>query len=302
MWRVVVVLACVLWLGGGVRAGPASAEPVSERQFTEETVQALKAATPGLAVEIRGDLQLTFRRENGSTGAIDLNNLYAAYRREPGRHDDLLRRLVASFNEGAGQAGSKANTASDPQTASQTDPAKLTANVVPTVKSRVWFDELKSKLAASQLEPVFDEYNKELVVVYAENTQTRTRYLTSAEKLDVPRDKLREVALENLQRILPEIKFSALEEGRLYVLSADGDNNASLILLDKVWADPRLKLDGDAVVALPVRDIVMVAGSKDRKALKVLRSAAKKWYAEGPYSLSESLFVRRNGKFAKYGR
>lgn len=297
MWRVIVAVACVIWLCGTVRA-----EPVSERQFTEETVQALKAATPGLTVDITGDLQLTFRRENGNDGAIDLNNLYAAYRREPGRHDDLLRRLVASFNEGAGQAGSKANTASDPQTASQTDPAKLTANVVPTVKSRVWFDELKSKLAASQLEPVFDEYNKELVVVYAENTQTRTRYLTSAEKLDVPRDKLRETAVANLQRILPDIQITPLQEGRVYLVGADGDYTASLLLLDKVWSDGRLQVDGDFVVALPARDVMAVAGSKDRRALKVLRSIAKKWYAEGPYSVTESLFVYRGGKFAKFGR
>jgi uncharacterized protein YtpQ (UPF0354 family) len=300
MWRVIVVLACVVWLGG-VRAGLAQAEPVSKRQFTEDTVQALKAATPGLTVDITGDLQLTFRRENGNDGAIDLNNLYTAYRLEPARHDDLLKRLVASFNEGAQPSGAKAPAGGAPG-AGQPDSAKLTANVVPVIKPRAWLDEFKSKLEGAQQEPVFDEYNKELIIVYAEDTPSRTRYLTSADKLDVPRDKLREVALGNLQRILPEIKFSALEEGRLYLLDADGDNNASLLLLDKIWADPRLKLEGDVVVALPVRDIVMVAGSKDRKALKVLRSAAKKWYAEGPHSLTESLFVRRNGKFAKYGR
>lgn len=297
MWRVIVVLACVLWLGGA-----AFAEPVGERQFTEETAQALKAASPGLAVDIAGDLHLRFRRSNGGTGSIDLHNLYAAYRLDPSRHDDILRRIVSSFNESAPRAAAPAAAAGGPQAATQTDTAKLTSNIVPTIKSRAWFDELKAKLAPAKQEPVFEDYNKELVIVYAEDNDNRTRYLTSAEKLEVPRDKLRETALANLQRILPEITITPLEEGRVYLVGADGDYTASLLLLNKVWSDGRLQVDGDFVVALPARDVMAVAGSKDRKALRVLRSIAKKWYEEGPYSVTESLFVYRGGKFAKFGR
>jgi uncharacterized protein YtpQ (UPF0354 family) len=282
--------------------GPVSAEVASARQFTEEAAQALKASAPGLAVNIDGDLQLTFRRQNGTTGAVDLTHLYAAYRLEPGRRDDLLRSVVASLYEGAAQlSGSKAapaRTAIFPQAAA----AILASNIVPTIKSREWLDELKGKLAPAGQEPVFDDYNGELVIVYAENTESRIRYLTSGEKFGVPRDKLRKLAVGNLQRILPTIKLSNFDGTGIYVLDAGGDYNASLLLLDKLWTGERLKVEGDIVAALPVRDMLVVTGSKDGKGLQLVRSMAKKWFAEGPYSLTESLFVFRNGTFVKFGR
>jgi hypothetical protein len=67
-------------------------------------------------------------------------------------------------------------------------PTKLAANVdhrriIPLVKDRAWLANLQRKFqkqSASQ-QPVFEELNSDLVVVYAEDTDKITRYLSSTE-------------------------------------------------------------------------------------------------------------------------
>ena len=63
-------------------------------------------------------------------------------------------------------------------------------------------------------------------------------------------------------------------------------------------------MTGVQTCALPisVATVILVTGSKDRKGLKIIREKTKKWFAEGPHSITETLFVYRNGKFAKFGR
>jgi hypothetical protein len=48
--------------------------------------------------------------------------------------------------------------------------------------------------------------------------------------------------------------------------------------------------------------VLLVTGSRDRSGLKRVRDLAAKYAAEGPYGLTDALFVYRNGRFTKFGR
>ena len=86
------------------------------------------------------------------------------------------------------------------------------------------------------------------------------------------------------------------------MLSAGGDYEPSLLLIDDIWSSGQIKVTGDIVVAVPARDVRLVTGSRSRPGLKGIRELATKFRAQGPYGLTDTLFVYRNGRFTKFGR
>jgi uncharacterized protein YtpQ (UPF0354 family) len=84
------------------------------------------------------------------------------------------------------------------------------------------------------------------------------------------------------------------------MLIADGANEASLLLLPELWTMRKLKVDGDFVVALPTRDVLVVTGSNDADAIRRVRALAQKGFAEGPYSISPKLYRFRDGKLNEF--
>jgi len=61
-----------------------------------------------------------------------------------------------------------------------------------------------------------------------------------------------------------------------------------------------MKVDGDYVVAIPARDMLLVTGSNNPLAVQKIRSLAQKIRAESSYDLTSDLFVYRSGKFIKF--
>jgi uncharacterized protein YtpQ (UPF0354 family) len=156
------------------------------------------------------------------------------------------------------------------------------------------------KARGATVEFVFDELNKDLVIVYAEDDAARMRYLTSRDDLDVAREELRAIAIANLRRLLPKIEISQKDD--INIVSAGGDYDASLLLLDELWSGDRIKVQGDIVVAIPARNVLLVTGSQDRAGLRTVRTRVAKVTAAGPYALTRLLFVYRGGRFKKFGR
>lgn len=96
-----------------------------------------------------------------------------------------------------------------------------------------------------------DDLNKELVVVYALDDATRVRYLTARDVSALDRVELKALALANLKRLLPKIEMR--NDGDVAIVSAGGDYEASLLLLDDIWSGGQIQMNGDIVVAIPAR-------------------------------------------------
>ncbi len=143
--------------------------------------------------------------------------------------------------------------------------------------------------------------NDELVVLYALDTETSIRFL-SPEELDklLPAEGRRAQAVENLCQTLPEMERHGSDG--TYMLTAGGNYESSLILADSIWTKENFKVEGDLVVAVPSRDMLLITGSKNEAGLATVRERARAIAAEGPYSLTPCLFVRRSNEWQILGR
>src|SRR5262249_47752756 len=170
--------------------------------------------------------------------------------------------------------------------------------IVPVIKDRPWLDEVNSKVRAQAGKdaPLLatEDFNNELVIVYALDDPKGMRFLQANELAGIERGELRTLALENLLRFMPKIQMAT--NGRFGMMIAGGDYEASLLLYDSIWTDGTVKVKGDIVVAIPTRGMLLVTGSQDRSGLKRMREIVAK-SAEGPYRLTTALFVYRKGRF-----
>lgn len=265
----------------------ARADTPSPNAFTAQFARALQAAMPSAKVHTIRDLQLDVERADGTAASVSLTNNYKDYTSDPKWFDALIKAYAAAL--------------------AKPSPNKLAANldrerIIPVIKDRGWLAQLQTrfkKQSATQ-QPVFDEFNSELVVVYAEDTDKATRYLSSSEDLGVERGKLKALAVDNLMRIMPRIELRQLAEGA-YMMTSHAEYGSSLVLVDSIWSGDQVKVNGDIVVAVPAKDVILVTGSHDIENLNATRKLAGD-LAKGRDGLIDTLFVYRNGRFVNFGR
>jgi uncharacterized protein YtpQ (UPF0354 family) len=225
------------------------------------------------------------RYANGASASSDLAKAYKSYEREPQHLDDIVQAQVSALMEAGGDANGL--------------PKLDRTRIVPVIKERQWFEAMQRR-GREQTPPqelVAEPLNSELVVVYAENRLGALRILSSRDDVG-DRTRLRDAALTNLSRLLPKIEIRPGSDGVL-LISAGGEFDASLLLADNLWSGGQVKVDGDIVVAVPAKDVLIATGSHNVPGLARLRAAAAK-FASGPNGLTTALFVYRDGKFVKF--
>ncbi len=260
---------------------------LSKEAFTQEFATVLRAAVPGHKVDIVEPLHLRITHPDGTDSTAYLDNAFKEYQSDPDARQELIERRVAAWVESIDSDG----VPLDPK------------NIVPIIKDRGWVEEARTMSKARGFDPdesqVTEDYNDELVIVYAEDTPRNVRYFTSKDlaKAGVERSKLRALAIANLRRVLPKIEA---HQGEVYSMyTADGNYEASLLLFDDLW-DGDIRVDGDIVVAIPTRDVLLITGSKNAEGIARLREVADELTAEGTYTISPALFVYRKGKFRRF--
>jgi uncharacterized protein YtpQ (UPF0354 family) len=270
-------------------AGCSDQKIMTPGAFTTEYVNVLKKTHPAAHVKIQADLQLKISGASGTELTVFLDNCYQEYSGNPKNKTAIIERYVSAFS-------------AEPNfDRTQID----TSRIVPVIKDRGWLDEIKKVVMASVggqwSENVHDSFNNELVIVYAEDTEKNLHYLSAKdmEKLPIKRDELRALAVKNLRAMLGDSVQIRGGNGK-YMLIAGGTFEASLLLLDNLWDEKTFEVDGDIVVTVPARDVLLITGSKDKDAITTLRKHAAQVATEAPYRLTVDLFVYRAGKFEKF--
>lgn len=262
-------------------AKPKAATP---SEFTAAFAQAMQQMRPDLQVRVVCDLELKVATPDGQESASFLDNAFAQYTLDPtpAHQAEVIQRFA---DAALTIAGNKLGTVDR-------------ASIVPIIKDRAWLQETRQALlargATNVAENVYDDVNEELVIVYAEDSPKNIRYISpdDLEQAGIARNELRALACENLLRIVPKIERHG-EDGT-YMLIAGGDYEASLLAVDALWDPARFDVDGDIVVAIPSRDVLLITGSNDEEGIDRLQQAVE--HSSGPYSLTARLFVFRNGK------
>lgn len=282
-WRFVLGLLVAL----GAVASCARSEVQSPAAFTRDFAAALQKARPDLQVTVVGDLELKLATEEGGSSSSFLSNPYALYQRNPQDREEIVQSYVAATLESAARGERPVDR----------------TRIVPIVKDRGWVEEMRAatKGKGGEVAPeiVHEPYNADLLIAYAEDSPKNIRYLKPDDLAParVERAELRALALENLRR-MAQIQVHG-ENGR-YQLTAGESNDGSLLLLDFLWTDLQKKVEGDLVVALPSRDLLFVAGSRDAEGIRKLRQFAEEASAGNPYRLTSKLFVYRGGTFVEW--
>jgi hypothetical protein len=137
-------------------------------------------------------------------------------------------------------------------------------------------------------------------IVYALDLPKSTRSLSLDEmvKLNVTREELRPLALENLKRILPDIKCHGA--GPWFLLTAGGDYVASILLLDGVWEQLAATVEGDLVAVVPSRDVLLFTGGESTEGLAAIREKADEIHSGGHHVVSRTLLRRVEGRWVNF--
>ena len=274
----IVLLACC--------AAAAMAASMSREEFTRQFAAALLEAMPGSKIEVVNPLQLRSIDAQGVRSTFNLDNAYNDTLRNPAQADAIIATYVAGLTEEIGDGPPNRD------------------NIVPVIKDRSFLDEIRrahrDQPGSAPMENVFDVLNEDLVIVYAEDTPRNIRYFQAAdlEKAGIKREDLRELAIYNLQHILPGIELHQGEH--VSMLVAGADYVPSLLLVESLWTGDQLKVDGEFVVAVPTREVLLFTGSKDAAGVAEIARLAREQLAGSSHSLTSQLFVYRDGRFQRF--
>lgn len=117
-------------------------------------------------------------------------------------------------------------------------------------------------------------------------------------ELKIAREELRSLALTNLRNILPEAEQHG--DGPWYYLAAGGDYTASLLLFDDLWSELQESVEGDIVVAVPARDVVLFTGSRSQQGIEMVKQKAREIVEGGDHVISQTLLRRVAGKWSVF--
>ncbi|NJC66755.1 DUF1444 family protein [Planosporangium flavigriseum] len=141
--------------------------------------------------------------------------------------------------------------------------------------------------------PVLDEFTAELAVAYSWGPPYGQRLVSwlDLDRLGLSRRVLRERATENLDAMLETVRVH--RDPPALVLHFDGIES-SLLLASSLWLKLAAWVQGDLVVGVPARDVVVVTGSKSQQGLaKAKRTVDRVFFAGDQYLLSRQLLIRR---------
>ncbi len=255
-------------------------------RFTNDVADAVVNSIPSMTVEELGDLRLLFRDSNTNyQHDYALGNYFDEVLEDPASREEVIAWIVQTIRDSLNVEQSKLDTSC----------------LVPLVRSRKWWNDFQQEMGefgeSAEVQGLIEWLNDELLIAYAFDNESSFIFATPGDLLELglERGALRELAVENLNRIIPG--FEIHRDSHLVMISAGGFYESSLILLEDLWLQDNLDLPGDYVFAIPVRDVLVLTGSKDAEGVRRLRGVVEEFYTGEGRSVSPHLFNRKNGKF-----
>lgn len=168
--------------------------------------------------------------------------------------------------------------------------------VVPVIKTQAYIDELLRITGKEEVNTFYEVYNRELYIFYARDLENSISYITKdkAEELNLEISNIRELSTENL---LNRVSIKKHDENGFFMLTAGGNYEASLILANTIWTKENFDVNGEIIISIPSRDVILITGSENANGIETLRNKTNEIYNSGSYVISNELFVLRNGKF-----
>jgi len=260
---------------------------ISREDFRRKFIDAVLAAAPSIqcsegpedALEVLID-----GLDEYNEVRVSLQRAYAEFEKDPGECDEILARWVSSI----------AYLWQPPRAL---DPG----DIVPMIKDRSW---LEAQWAPGQTEPPADpaesfwtdDYNEEIIVVYAEHHERfsyppRSRFTDAG----VLPEQIRELALSNLRARTPKREISPVNG--VWLITAGGNFEASLLLDEDLWSDPKFADAKTLFIAVPERDGIFACTDDSVDSVWNLASMASHGVRTQPYPITSRLLARGADRF-----
>ncbi len=149
-------------------------------------------------------------------------------------------------------------------------------------------------------EPVIRPFNHDLCVCYLVDRGSDFVYVQNRdlERDGISIERLHEIALQNLWKQTGVRPARVQPYQHIFAVLMGGDFEASLILLDQLWEhDFRQFVHGDYVAVLPARDVLAFCDSSSQEGLEELRQVIARVAPTGDHLLSQSIYIRTNGRW-----
>jgi len=146
--------------------------------------------------------------------------------------------------------------------------------------------------------PASIPFAADMIVMYAIDRPSHLEYVSNevAAATGLTADQLHDISVRNLPSRLVTVELHDCGDG-LYGLSAGGTFEASLLLLEDLWQQLAERLPGEPLATVPSRDLLFVIGSAQPNAAELIGARARIELAEKRYAISQSVLVRRGGKW-----
>ena len=254
---------------------------ISEQEFTNLYIEVLKQEFPDIEIEASAPLEVTTAMVDGEQKVKHfLDNCFNEYLTNPNELDNILSRYIAPlFN------------------LYKPDETPIAECIFPTIKDKEYIRQLEAMMPKEEaLDMMHEPYNSELFVFYGidRGSSIQSLHLSDFKTLNITKEELHELAIANLANTL---EVEARSEEHLIFLLADGNYEASLILLTDIWTKENFPVEGEIIAGIPARDVLVICGSEDPEGLQQLETVIQEVYSSGNHIISNKKFVFRNGKF-----
>jgi uncharacterized protein YtpQ (UPF0354 family) len=150
--------------------------------------------------------------------------------------------------------------------------------------------------------PVMRPFASDMVIMYAIDRPSHFEFVPmreiKARQLSV--EELHGMAVNNLPSRLSQVEVHDLGGG-MHGITAGGNLEASLLLVDSLWDQLAERLPGEPLAAVPARDVLFTIGSEQPNAMELISSRARMDPVEKRYAISQSVLVRRGGRWQAVG-
>jgi uncharacterized protein YtpQ (UPF0354 family) len=284
----VTIMKKLLYLIFGLFMAGCLSQPeiLNENQYTQKYLGVISEMYPNVTYEIIEPLVL--KATYGENGEVThfLDNSYREYKLEPKEINEVIERYTNATAE------------------TYNNDKEININrIVPIIKPSDYFEQLRilgSSVTDYKVpELIWEPYNEDLIIVYAEDRDESIRYFDQEEfeKLEISKETLLEFSVNNLNNVVPKIE--KVGENGNFGLIAGGDYEVSLMLMTDIWTKENFDVNGEIVIAIPNRDLVFITGSNDKEGIEKLKGTIKESFETGNHSISTNFYKWNGEKFEK---
>ena len=265
---------------------------ITLKEFTQEYKDSLSVRYPTIQFSLIDDTTISSKGIKNDW-RIYSHNAYLAYLSDTA----LLSEILSSYTSGMGESFD------NERTSRHIDKDKI----LPIIKPVRYLDDVRkeeekfeSKSHNDTLDPVCEVYNQQLLIFYVEDQKNSMRFIRYKDLNDISlcKDSLSLIAIQNLNKSLTNIQGKG--GNGLFMVTAGGNYEASLILLKDIFVKTNFPVKGDFIIAIPNRDLFFITGSKEDDGIKKLRDLISSSYYSGDHPISEDLFRWNGNRFEKY--